>query len=788
MLWIPVLLACCSASRAEGLAYEIRRAESIAGRGNAPVDDDTLVAWLRLAEVERLFLWLPAGTASDLPDEPRAVPFPSRPELAELAPLALACERAGVALAVGRAAANEWTFPTVFLQAERIRTYRRMSRPGVRTRAWYDPEFLQDSAAAAASGAGLSVTASLVAELPEPLRALQAFLDLAAAIHRGRANPADQLSHLLAALPVAAREPLQPLGDDSVLRALRQQSELFSAVADRIGGPLPHQLLVETNEWTGGVLQVRDARPLRRAPPALDLEEWVCSESAAAGRPSLSDALQQVRPPGLGLAPEPAPEDGVDEPPFPWLMPATERRVWREAAELCSEASWLLLRFLVFGEAESQAACRRLLMRLETHPVGAGWSLTRSEDAARLDAVEPLRMERLEFEVWVGDQHLADRSTLHLDDARLGGFFESLARRQAWNSLDLSALVASEQPPSLRLITHLPLPDARTVRLQIDGPYDLVLMANEEIRGRRSSALPRNPLVASLALLPGRNRLQIDCKPVEFVGPLRVEFLRLPRRFEGTTFVPENADAFQPPVANLNHPLALGESVLALPDARYDSRAPAGHADFFFENPAARRVDFWFHGLADLPTDGTFALEVDEGRRFGARLPPGAGWQWLRIESPVTLDKGSHRLRVHLWQPGILIDALTVMEAGLRFPGSPPGDRSLHDFAWRFDPLGTGNVLHFSRRLGTIESFRTFQLGKSGSYQLYAWLQSAAGGPAPGRAYVRLETIRGNHDVSIPEETPREQWVAVGNVSVTADETIRVHASGETLLALALVP
>lgn len=629
---------------------------------------------------------------------------------------------------------------------------RSAQRPAVRRHLWR-------AAALPAADAALLLSSRLLLPTAPELRALQLRLDLASFGHR----------------------PLAP-----VQNGLLRQSALADAVAQQLGGDAP-ELLDPLENTASETAAHGPLAPLRRAPAELDDEEWLFSYGRDGAlffarlpwHPAevrFADAVADYAFPRLAL---PA---SADEPAAPGILSDREFTSRADQLDACFRAA-----------AELAERLTGIPLAPSPRSVDRAPDETAGPEAA---APPPLHDRwRLHAREWEVRTRAADgagsavRRVVRLarvDDPRLGSFAAAVEQALGAAPFDLSRDVPLATGGSVVLSTTLALRDPAFARLRLaaDASCTVVVDGHRVVDRFRDAAA----LLTTLPLPAGTSTLTIELEFAALAGQRRVDLALdlLPQRAAAVVLGAAEATEVREPAVRIADAGALEGVSLVRPLGR-DVAGP-GDAFLPFRLARAEQLDLWLHLLVADAAGGAIRCAIDDGTPLRVPLPPGNGWQWRRVDAPFALPAGDHALRLVLESPGLRVDQAAWLRSEVTFPRPPPGGLPLWSHAWRFDPLGAGVVVDLPP-LTPGELFpRSFVLDKSGNYQLHAWLKGDDPLQPGERAEIELTAASARLRLLLPAGTPCEEWIALGDVALTAGERVELRVRGDGSLArIALV-
>ncbi|MBL8841357.1 MAG: hypothetical protein JNL90_07495 [Planctomycetes bacterium] len=617
---------------------------------------------------------------------------------------------------------------------------------------------------------------------PATARYLSCRLLLPTAPALRRAQLQLDLASFGARAPAAAPSPLP---SDA---RLTRQSALASELAALLGGDHP-ELVAPLENLASATTDALRHRPLRRAPEWLEADEWLLSFGADATL--LAARLLRVRAPPAGLAgalaaaravggeadaraSEPPPAGVAGDATLAWLADALEQR-WQAAGRLATR-----LREPQFEAGERlSASAPPPEFALPSWSAGATFEADAALDARA--ALHPWRVRRLALELTSPQLRPPGRPVAllatTLDDPRLAPFAAELQPALDGRPFDLSRWLPIAPGTRATLRATLALRDPR--------PYRLLLAAEAWRTVRLNGAVVVEPFAAergalrTTVLLPaGTSELEFELAFTGADGRVTVALELLPPRSGGLT-LPAAAAALREPLVRIGDSSALdGTSLRLLATA---ARA-GGEASFPFALDGEGLHDLWIHRLAGSEAT-TLEVACDDGPPQSVAIAAGGGWRWQRVDLPFELRTGGHALRLRLRDPSLRLDAIGIVPSDTVFPRPPSGAAPLWESAWRFDPLGAGLVVDLPP-LAVGELFgRAFTAEKSGSYRLHAWLDGRD--PlAPGQhAEVELSSASTRLRMILPAGAPSEEWIELGEVSLTAGERVELRVRGDGALA-----
>jgi hypothetical protein len=571
---------------------------------------------------------------------------------------------------------------------------------------------------------------------------------------------AEQLRLDLASFGRAPLPPMPPL--------LSRQSALADWITSALSGPAPELLDAFTLEASSEPF-ARGIPGLRRAPAALDPEEWLLS-------PDRLGRLLLERLPWSGgrrpVAGDPPPWD--DEPP----TAAVANRSDGEAGEIRGILSSAEIARAAEAFIAGVAAAARHGQRKAGVPLVPAPPVT-----AELPVADP--PWRLRFRDWrvldaAPDAPRPWLRTVRIDDPALEPFRDRIEEALGPSTFDRREL-GTASDGSLRLATTLALRDPTFGRLRVAAEAELTV----HVDGRvviEPVALS-GPLLATLALPAGTSELKVTLGPKsDRAGPsddsrVSLELELLPQRAAARVMSARTATRAEEPVVRIGDPAAFDQQSLvrrAGPDI-----GGSGDAFLPFELDRPGRFDLWLHALTPPGEEATLRVATGTVAAREIRLPAADGWQWHRVAAPFDLDAGADALRVTLGTDSSRLDQAAWMPSELAFPRPPPGDRALWDHAWRFDPLGVGLVLDLTTVRPGERFGRVFELEKGGTYRLFAWrrgdepLHSERGGE------LELTSASARVRLLLPPGSPVEEWVSLGDVALLAGERIELMGHGD---------
>ncbi len=587
-------------------------------------------------------------------------------------------------------------------------------------------------------------------------------------------------------LDLASFAPVPAAPSPPIDAPLLRQSALASELAALLGGNHP-ELIAPLENRASNALDALRWRPLRRAPEWLEVDEWF-GAFGSDGEMLAARLLRDPAPPAalaaaLSAARDTRTESGqssragiVDDATRTWLADAIEQR-WQATAKLA-------------------ALLRDPTLRLAEDAVAAAPPATITAPAWR-DGIEyesrQRVAERWQLHPWrVHTRRFALSSktlragvsappldVLAIDDPRLERFVPQLAAALKTTPWDLAAWLPVVPGATITLRTTLALRDPRQFRLELDAAATCTVRLNEALVIDRFSA-DRDHLLTTLAVPAGTSELSLELVLDGTRDTLQLALELLPQRAGGLLLSAANASQVVEPMVRLGDAGALDGASLALLAAR--PQGGEGNAFFPFALDTTTLYDVWLHALP-IAGGGALELDCDGSPPLKVDLAPASGWRWQRVAAPFWLTNGSHALRLRLLTAGVRLDQIALVASETRFPRLPAGDQPLWNSAWRYDPLGSGIVVDLPT-LTTGELFgRAFEVEKSGNYQLYAWLKGSSP-MAPGqRAEVELTSPSTRVRLVLPAGTPSEEWVALGDVALTAGERVELRVRGDGALA-----
>jgi hypothetical protein len=366
------------------------------------------------------------------------------------------------------------------------------------------------------------------------------------------------------------------------------------------------------------------------------------------------------------------------------------------------------------------------------------------------------------------------------DDARLVPFSDDVERALGGGRRELGELLRVAPGATFRCVTTLSLRDPTCARLLLDCAADRTVRVNGSVVIDRFAA-GRGPLLTTLSLPAGTSELALDLELDGSSGAFLVTLDFVPQRAEGNVLTAARASKVREPVVRLGDPGAFEEVSLT----RLPGRAVAGAGDAFlpFKVGDPDRFDLWLHLLAPTESAARFDVRIDEGIVRPVAMAPRRTWQWVRLEAPLALERGDHAVQLLFPIEGVRFDEAVLLRSALTVTRHPDGRKAWWEQAWRFDPLGAGMVIDLpTLRPGDLIG-RAFELEKSGSYQLYAWLKGNDPLAHGQRAEVELSSPSTKMRLVLPAGTPCEEWVALGDVAIAAGERVEVRVRGDGALA-----
>ncbi len=747
---------------------------------------EPLCTMVKSLQISVVVAWITDPLAeSPLPEEPVATRIPpdagaqspSRLLAGLLPELSRRLDPIGCVLFAGRRNATSITvLPLIELvDQEGIEQVQRLDRPGVDSVAWLDPDLFERQIRARPSAA-YSSGSFLLRWTPTAARELQLELDAMAlwcALH-GR-DCVESLVSLpgLVRWTELLRSTSAEVGEAAHWLALTLRSQ--SQMASRLSTACAPESLASVCPWTSRWLLPRPETHGGRT-DLVHILDLLKSRFRADHPPALLGTLEATT--GIHLLEEPqGPEVSGTFPAGFLTLP--EQKASRDCVQRRLEAARLFGRFLVTGDpAEQRAALELLRQSIAELPLRFdALRQTLTGDVEILSSSVPLRVQAQKWQVAmrVGESwhQLGEFVSRITRDSRYGSLDAQLVRSVGGATFDPVAWCRSSEV-ELSFRTEVSLKGPRNARLEIQGATHTRIELNSEPLWDGMQA----DLLKALVLPTGLNQIRVVVRPDPESDSMSLLLELLPYRYEEQSLSPRHARKILEPMVKVEYPTALLGEVLIIPEGRDQKIEGEALAEFVHESRTDRWVDLWVRAQNRSEAQGSVFLEVDELAPMELELSLARQWQWLRLPEKVALTTGGHTLRVRVSGAGILVDTISILPTGPDFPRAPEGDLSLGEFAWRFDPLGTGHVLQLPPIEKDRPVARFFTPQETASYRIFLWIPGTTSLPAGEHAEVHLAAGNDEYRFIIHPGLPREEWLAMGSVVFALNETVRVQAVG----------